>query len=279
MPIISSGFATAERGGGSPVELYTVQRGPQVWRLTSGDVSQTVSGIVFTPSWLKRNSLEQKQDTPGIQFALTVHLASPLGQALLVQSTDPITVTLQRLQSSGDPIKPVILGEVLAIKFSDDEAELTVATVEHRFKRLIPAVLVSRTCPWSVYSSSCGVDPSLFVFGTTIDTVTWPIVRVTFLAQTADDYYSNGILIAADGQHYTIAKHANSFDLTIWGPQPASGLQPSDAVDVYAGCDKRRATCLGKFNNLENFGAFPDLPTKDPGLIKLGATFGPGAIT
>src|SRR5689334_19871644 len=112
MPIVSSSYATAERGGGEPAECYTVQRGAQVWRLTSDDVAHTISGVEFTPSWLKRGEIAQKQDTPGIQFTLTVHLASPLGQALLVKTPDPITATLQRLQPSGDPIKPVLLGEV-----------------------------------------------------------------------------------------------------------------------------------------------------------------------
>jgi len=279
MPRIASLFSTAERAGGTPVELYTVQRGTQVWRLTSADSTQTVSGIVFTPSWLKRNSLEQKQDTPGIQFTVTVNLDSPLGQALLVSSTDPVTVTLQRMQLSGTPIKPVLLGEVLSVKFSDDKAELTVATVEHRFKRQIPAVLLGRTCPWSVYSPSCGADPAAHVFSTTIASVTWPTVTVTALADTTAAFYTAGILVGADGKRYTIAKHASPRDLTIWGAQPASGLQASDAVTVYPGCDKQRLTCINKFNNYENFGAFPDLPTKDPGLIKLGATFGPGAIT
>jgi hypothetical protein len=279
MPSISSLFATAERGGGSPVELYTVQRGTQVWQLTSGDVEQTRSGIVFIPSWVIRAPIEQKQDTPGIQFTVTVHLASPLGQALLMQSTDPITVSMQRVQPSGDPITPVLLGEVLSVKFSDDEAELTVATVEHRFKTLIPRALVSRTCIWALYSASCGADPAAFAFSTTIDTVVWPVVTVIALSDTTDAFYSSGILVGSDGRRYTIAKHDNTLDLTIWGNEPASGLEAGDAVTVYPGCDKQRLTCINKFSNYENFGGFPDLPTKDPGLIKLGATFGPGAIT
>jgi uncharacterized phage protein (TIGR02218 family) len=279
MPRVSSTYSTAERGGGSPVENYTVQRGSQVWRLTSTDVPQTVSGVDFTPTWLKRSAIEQKQDTPGIQFTLTVHLDSPLGQALLIKSTDPVTVTLQRTQSSGTPVNPVLLGEALSVKFSDDEAELTVATVEHRFKRQIPAVLVGRSCPWAVYSPSCGADPSAFAFSTTVDTVAWPVVTVVALSDTTDAFYSAGILVDANGKRYTIAKHDNTLDLTMWGDEPASGLEAGDAVTVYPGCDKTRTACINKFNNYDNYGGFPDLPTKDPGLIKLGTTFGPGAIS
>ncbi len=269
MPSISSLFATAERRGGSPVELYTIQRGAQVWRLTSADAEQTVSGIVFTPAHVKRGAVEQKSDTPGIQFTLAVHLDAPVGQALLAQSTDPVTVTLQRMQSSGAPVAPVLLGEMLSVKFSDDLAELTVATVEHRFKTLIPRVLISRTCPWSVYSPSCGADPAAFAFPTLIAAVAWPVVSVIVLADPSDAFYAAGILVGADGRQYTIAKHANALDLTIWGTEPASGLAVGDWVTVYPGCDKQRLTCINKFNNYQFFGGFPDLPTKDPGLILL----------
>jgi hypothetical protein len=279
MPIVSSPFATDERAGGEPVELYTVQRGSQAWRLTSADSVQTVSGVTFTPSWLKRGAVEQKPDTPGIQFTLAVQLDSPLGQALLVQSTDPVTVTLQRMQPSGDPIKPVLLGEMLSAKFSDDTAELTIATVEHRFKTPVPRALVGRSCWWAVYSASCGANPAAHVFSTTIASIAWPIVTVAALADETDAFYTAGVLVGADGRRYTIAKHDNALDLTLWGNEPASGLEPGDAIDVFPGCDKQRATCIAKFDNLVNFGGFPDLPTKDPGLIKLGQTFGPGAIS
>jgi uncharacterized phage protein (TIGR02218 family) len=171
------------------------------------------------------------------------------------------------------------LGEVVSTKFSDDTAELTVATVEYRFKTLIPRMLVSRTCPLAVYSSSCGVDPTAFAFSTTVDTVAWPVVTVVALSDTTDAFYTAGILVDANGTLHTIAKHASSLDLTIWGKEPAAGLQAGDAVTVYPGCDHQRSTCITKFNNLANFKGFPDLPTKDPGLIKLGATFGPGAIS
>lgn len=279
MPLISSLFGTAERGGGSPVELYTVQRGAQCWRLTSADTEQTVSGITFTPAWVRRAAIEQKQDAPGIQFAVTVHLDTPLGQALLVESSDRVTVSLQRVQASGDPITPVILGEMLAIKFSDDTAELTVATVEHRFKTLIPRTLIGRTCPYAVYSSSCGANPADFAYTTTIDSVAWPVVTVTALDDDTDAFYSAGILVSSTGKAFTIAKHDSSLDLTIWGREPVSGLTAGDTVTVYRGCNKTRAACIAKFDNYDNFGGFPDLPAKDPGLTKLERSFAPGSIT
>jgi len=35
-------------------------------------------------------------------------------------------------------------------------------------------------------------------------------------------------------------------------------------VKIYPGCDRVRATCESKFDNLDNFGGFPWIPTKNP---------------
>jgi hypothetical protein len=37
-----------------------------------------------------------------------------------------------------------------------------------------------------------------------------------------------------------------------------------DNVTLTAGCDRTRATCVAKFNNLANFMGFPYIPTKNP---------------
>jgi hypothetical protein len=35
-------------------------------------------------------------------------------------------------------------------------------------------------------------------------------------------------------------------------------------VEIARGCDLRRDTCAGKFDNLANFGGFPDIPGRNP---------------
>src|SRR5512146_669951 len=125
MPRISSAFSTAERAGGAPVELYTFQRGPKVWRYTSADATQTVSGIAFTPAKIKRAPVEQKKDTPGQEFTVTIDLETPFAQYLITASGQPVVVTLQRNQASGTPVSPVLMGQMVSVKFTDNDAELT----------------------------------------------------------------------------------------------------------------------------------------------------------
>lgn len=50
--------------------------------------------------------------------------------------------------------------------------------------------------------------------------------------------------------------------ITLWEPLRAE-LQPGDQISLFAGCDKRFATCRLKFNNVLNFRGFPDIPSDD----------------
>ncbi|MDU8911064.1 DUF2163 domain-containing protein [Aestuariicoccus sp. MJ-SS9] len=50
--------------------------------------------------------------------------------------------------------------------------------------------------------------------------------------------------------------------IELWEPLRAEVLA-GDEVKVFAGCDKRFATCRLKFNNIINFQGFPDIPEDD----------------
>ena len=50
--------------------------------------------------------------------------------------------------------------------------------------------------------------------------------------------------------------------IDLWEPI-GTEVQPGDMVRLTAGCDKRFATCAGKFFNQMNFRGFPDIPEDD----------------
>jgi uncharacterized phage protein (TIGR02218 family) len=265
MPRISSSFSTAERSGGSPVELYTIRRGIRTWQHTSGDVTQTVDGVDYTPAHIKRGDIEQKKDAPGISVKVSIALETEVAQALMVETSEPATVSIRKVQSAGDPIMLVLLGDVVSLTFSGDSVELTVATVEHRFKTLIPRVLVQRTCPHALYGLSCGVNKDDFAVSTTVASITGQVIVVA--ASAAGNVWRNGILRLASGRVLFIADHTTSA-VTVWAPIPDE-LAVSDPVTIYRGCDKSFTTCETVFDNALNFGAFPNLPDRNPALKSL----------
>lgn len=265
MPRISSDYSTAERSGGSPSEFYTFQRGTEVWRLTSGDAAATLAGLDFQPGHVMRAAVSQKKDAPGLQVVVTLSLDLAVAQALMVESSLTTSVTIQRKQSAGDPVKVVLRGEVVSLKFAGDVVDLTVATIEHRFKTLIPKVLVQRTCPHALYGYSCGVNKEDFAVETTIASISGQVITVD--ASAGGNMWRNGMIRLASGQILFIADHVTSA-ITVWGHIPA-GLAEDDPVTVYRGCDKLLDTCETVFDNAKNFGGFPNLPNRNPRLGSL----------
>ncbi len=265
MPRIGSPFSTAERSGGSPSEYYTIQRGTQVWRYAAGDASATIDGTDYLPAHITRDAIGQKKDTPGLQCVVTLRLDLGAAQALMVESPSRTSVTIQRAQSAGDPIKAILRGEVVSLKFIDDSVELTVATIEHHFKTLIPKILVQRTCPHALYGYSCGVNKADFGVETTITNIVGHVITVA--ASASDHAWRNGMLQLASGELLFIADHTTS-DITVWSAIPAD-VAVDDAVIVYRGCDKLFATCESVFDNAANFGGFPNLPNRNPRLARM----------
>jgi uncharacterized phage protein (TIGR02218 family) len=69
--------------------------------------------------------------------------------------------------------------------------------------------------------------------------------------------YTSGVL---NGYKFEIATwDGSTLSLFSGNPQP---FQPasSDTFEIEPGCDKTRATCKGKFNNIVNFAGEPDIP-------------------
>lgn len=259
MPKITSLFSAAEKAGGVPVELYTFQRGASVWRYATARDAQTVDGLTYQPAFVERAALQQKNDTPGLQFAVTVSLSLALSQALLIETGERVRVSMKRAQSDGDPVFPLFLGEVIATKFSGDAVELTVATVEHQFKRLIPSRCVQRTCIWDVYGPQCGADPSAFAHTTTISSVAGQVITVGSVPGTT---MVNGLIRLPSGRNLFVPAQTTTA-LTVWEAIPAEAIATA-AVTLYPGCNKTLTTCEGTFANGKHFGAFPNLPIRNP---------------
>lgn len=126
--------------------------------------------------------------------------------------------------------------------------------------------LYSPECRVDLYSPPCGVDPAGW---TETHTVTAVLARTRIalggFVQPAGwaDY---GILTVLDGPNAgakrEVRRHHAGGIVEIWEPF-AAPLAVGTAVSIAAGCDKRRATCAGKFANVLNFRGFPDVPGED----------------
>lgn len=129
----------------------------------------------------------------------------------------------------------------------------------------------ARDCDADLGDGRCRVDPDDPAFRgvATVTAADGRTLVVSGLGGFADGWFAGGRAKvtsgAADGFASEIKRHmtdGTGVTIELWRPPP-SAIAPGDGVVVTAGCDKRFATCVGKFDNAANFRGFPHIPGND----------------
>lgn len=99
-----------------------------------------------------------------------------------------------------------------------------------------------------------------------IETVTnsTTLVMPSSLSGYADAYFTGGVVIWQDGTNAGVAREVLTWvqstrTLTLFSPPPFTP-EAGDTLHLQPGCDKRKATCQGTFNNYLNFRGEPFVP-------------------
>lgn len=125
----------------------------------------------------------------------------------------------------------------------------------------------TRRCIYDLGDSNCTVDLAPLTNTGTVATVTnRQSITVSGLSD-ADDYYNHGLLTWTSGLNVKFPMEVKRWVLSsgaveLFLPEPFN-IVVGDTFEVYPGCDKNRPTCVTKFNNVVNFGGFPDMPGRD----------------
>jgi uncharacterized phage protein (TIGR02218 family) len=123
------------------------------------------------------------------------------------------------------------------------------------------------TCDADLGDSRCGVDVEALTISSSVESVS-DGSRARFTDSTtgfASGYFSGGHLTWDSGENQGLSMDVRSFDGEAFVlTEPMSyEITAGDQYSIYPGCDKTRATCAGKFNNIVNFRGFPDIPGRD----------------
>jgi uncharacterized phage protein (TIGR02218 family) len=101
------------------------------------------------------------------------------------------------------------------------------------------------------------------------DVVENRVFRFADMGGFAEDWFRHGVIRVTSGAAQGLAgmikrdrMEGPGRVIELWHPLGAA-VVPGDGLRIEAGCDKRRATCQFKFDNLLNFQAFPDIPGDD----------------
>ena len=119
-------------------------------------------------------------------------------------------------------------------------------------------------CRFDLGDSNCTINIAAQTVTGSVTTVTDSANFIDTAQTAATGIFNYGKLTWTNGANSGQSVEVKNWDLpsqtfTLWLPMP-NAIQIGDAYSVYPGCDKRFATCTGKFSNGVNFGGFPYVP-------------------
>jgi uncharacterized phage protein (TIGR02218 family) len=245
-----------------------------VVRWTDGESDITMSGTVYRSDLgvVKRSRSRQSagNEVDDCDVGLMVQpLANSLGASFnaLIGSFDQCRFTIQKCYGTGSYSEFTALGTIpdvdgLAVptNIGSTTLELSVRSFAEAFTEPLPRRLFQPGCPYAVYGSGCNLSPALFRDGRIVaagSTASSIVANAAFDALNSIGWiiFNNGALAGQTRQVKSVGGATAA--LAVAFPQaPAVG----DSFYAVKGCDKTRDTCRVTFNNLVNFGGYPDIP-------------------
>lgn len=253
--------------GGHPLELYQFSYGTTTLLYTSGDESYTDAAFnVYLPAPIRRSGFDVNSSGKIGNLALTV----PRDQrvAALFRAFVPgrrIGLTLRRVHLTDPDLEEVVLwkGSVREVTWKNSQATITCDPLDALLDREGLRRHYQSTCPHMHYGKACGLLKELYQ--TLVDASGVVVADDTLTAAEfgtkADDWFTNGWITRNNLDFRLIVAHTGT-QVTLL--QPFEDLDPADSLVAYAGCDRLQSTCIGKFNNNDNYGGYLFIPRTNP---------------
>ncbi|ATN93315.1 FAD/FMN-containing dehydrogenase [Marinobacter phage PS6] len=254
----------------SEVELYTVNYDFNRWHYTSADEDVYVSPLTFRAVPIDRGNVEISTDDTTASF--TVNCALDLEFLELFRVSPPsglVTLKCERYDLESETVVEVIFkGRIINVGIAEGEGQVNVSceSSSQAIRRMGLRRHYQYGCPHMLYGADCGVDRGQFVTVGPASNITGGTIDMTAVAGKDDGYYAGGYIEYTHSTLNTTERIAvsDSTGITLTLFSFPVGLSAGDEVRAYAGCDRVLATCDQKFNNAENYGGMPFIPTKNP---------------
>lgn len=248
---------------GQPVEGFRFVQGETEWLYTSADRVITLPIGSFDPKPIRRSTLDFSQEDRGESMRFTVPVTNPVA-ALFIGDipSSPVYVTAYRAHR-GDESDAIAIfaGKITRAEFQESEAVLIGTSISALMARSVPVLKMQTPCCHILFSAECGANPSSSRDSITVTTVDGVTVTSNDFALRADQWFRGGRLQTAEGETRFIGDHVGD-TITLLSPCP--GLESLDIVWAYWGCDHLEATCLGKYDQLNNHLGWSRLPNRNP---------------
>lgn len=249
------------------VELYVFSGNNLRWRLTPHEFDVDLDDDLYTSLPIERSGLALGAEAAKSALELTVppnaEVVRHLLAAALSGELTSVRLRIARHDAADNAWRVEgtrWMGRVLGVEMADEVARIRCESAQVSFKRIGLRRLYSRNCSHVLYSAACGARP---VSASAVVSRHSGGAQLEFdggVPGSVSGSLPGGWLQTPDGARHMILEDFGFGVVLLYPVAMAVGTE----VQLTAGCDRSTATCAARFNNLDNYGGFPAIPSKNP---------------
>lgn len=267
---------------------FTMVDGSTIYRWTTNESDLVNGGNTFyaagsaSAPTVTRSALRQSVGV--VVDTIDITLGNPIGAAFTIGGKrlpqlaiegyfDGAAVNIDRIVGAypGDTslgkISSLFNGQVSRIDPTGTGIVLRCKSFVELLNIEVPKFTLQAQCNNSVYDANCALTRATYTDAGTVVSATTVNLSTTDAAivAKANGYYSLGAVAFTSGalsgvrRAVSYSMTAGSAIITFAVPLP-SAPSAGDTFNIYPGCDKMRATCVSKFNNLVHWRGYPSIP-------------------
>lgn len=241
---------------GEPIEMYHFTIGSTEHRFTSAKSTITYDGNTYQPALIKRGSIDFTTEKGRNNLKLQTARDFAIADLFRVSPPSDVILLVVHRVHYGDTNGAVVWsGRVLNCEWSGSTASLNCEPVSSSLQRVGLRRLYQRQCPHVLYDShTCKATK------TPISATLSAVNGVLLTSSSFVSGLAGGYLEFGSEKRFISQQNGNEITIT----NLLTSLVVGSVVTVYLGCDHTISTCLNKFNNADNYGGMPHIPTKNP---------------
>lgn len=242
-------------------ELFKFTFGTTEYNYTNIGDSVSYNGDTYTPAAIGHGKRDSRTDANKTVLEVSLDIFDPLSAAIM-QSTGDIILTLTMFVHTDTYTEIVWKGKLTNRQPRKTELLLSIESLFTSLKRPGLSAKYQRNCRHALYEDGCYVNKNSFLLNDNVSAISDSVVTVPIAATKTNGYYIGGMIKdATTGIYRLIIQHVGA-DLTL--VRNFESLSVGSSVDIFPGCPHTIDACLNTFNNIQNYGGFPWLPTKNP---------------
>lgn len=243
-------------------------QGDTEYRFTTLPYFVSDSNETWTPAPISMSGVTQTNEIAKDPLKLSMPRDNPLALTFLGTAPDAITtVTVYRGQVGSTEFNAYWKGRVAGSVIGGDTVTLDCENIFTSMRRTGLRAKYQKNCRHALYSTGCTLDIDDHAYAATAVAASGYSVTIEPDSSFDSGFFTGGI-IKTDTEMRYISLHSGN-TLTLLQPsreliEDMNGSSGMVSVTLYPGCNHTMTHCKDKFNNLDNYGGYPWIPTKNP---------------